>query len=212
MQDHGADAEALFALMRSTRAIRRFKPDPVAPALLARVLDAAVTAPSRRNGQPWRFLVLQAPAPRRFFADRYLSALTSRGARSRRARTATESAVMQLAERLYEVPVILLVCGERGWPDTTPRGRRVGSPPLAYESLFPCVQNILLACRALGLGATITMQHQVFEEELCHYLDIPPEFGIATAIPIGHPAEAFGEVVRRPAPEVTYFDRWLRLA
>lgn len=213
MQDPPANtAHAVLEIMRATRAIHRLKPDAVPPGLLMQVLEAAVGAPSRHNCQPWRFVVLQHPEARRFFCDCYLGAMQSRHPRASRARRRTplQRGAWYLAEHLHEVPIILLVCGEREWPHSTPPTRRFGKAPLAYESLFPCIQNILLACRAVGLGASLTMQHEYFEDALCHYLDIPDEFGIAAAIPIGFPAEPFGTVRRRPAADVTFFDRWNR--
>jgi len=123
-------------------------------------------------------------------------------------RAAHQRAAWLLADNIHAAPVVLLVCGVREWPERMPVARRSGRAPPPYESLMPCVQNMLLACRALGLGACLTMRHAAFEEALCHYLEIPDEIGIAVAMPIGFPAEPFGEVARRPARDVTYYDRW----
>jgi nitroreductase len=70
------------------------------------------------------------------------------------------------------------------------------------------VQNILLACRALGLGAALTTMHQVYEEELCRRFEIPDEYGVVVTMPIGFPLGRFGPVRRKPAADLTYFDRW----
>ena len=77
----------------------------------------------------------------------------------------------------HEAPVLLLVCGERDWPFAVAAEDRKGLAPPSYGSTFPAVQNILLACRALGLGATLTTLHQMFETELCE------RFGIGTRSP-----------------------------
>ncbi|MFP8875280.1 MAG: nitroreductase, partial [Myxococcota bacterium] len=65
-----------------------------------------------------------------------------------------------------------------------------------------------LACRALGLGAALTTMHQVFEEELMERFEIPVEYGVVVTMPIGYPLGRFGPVSRRPAEELTHFDRW----
>jgi nitroreductase len=70
------------------------------------------------------------------------------------------------------------------------------------------VQNILLACRAVGLGAALTTMHQVFEDELAERFGIPDEYGVVSTIPIGYPLGKFGPVTRKPAAEVTWFERW----
>ena len=80
--------------------------------------------------------------------------------------------------------------------------------PPNYGAIYPCVQNILLACRAVGLGAALTTMHQVFEEEMCARFEIPDEYGVVVTIPIGYPLGNFGPVTRRPLDEVTYLDRW----
>jgi nitroreductase len=115
---------------------------------------------------------------------------------------------MWLSEHMHEVPVLLLVCGERDWPAFVPPERRVGKAPPSYGSIYPCIQNILLACRALGLGASLTTTHMLFEDELCQQLGVPDEYGIVAIIPIGYPRGRFGPVARRPAEERTYFDTW----
>ena len=74
--------------------------------------------------------------------------------------------------------------------------------------VYPCVQNILLACRSLGLGAGLTTMHQVFEDELHAHFKIPDEYGVVVAIPIGWPIGNFGAVSRKPAADMTYYNTW----
>jgi len=111
-------------------------------------------------------------------------------------------------EHLHESPLILLVAGERDWPFKVPESERVGHAPPNYGAVYPCVQNILLACRALGLGANLTTMHQVFEDELHAHFKIPTDYGVVVSIPIGYPTGNFGPVKRVPATEQTYFDSW----
>ena len=111
-------------------------------------------------------------------------------------------------DHMHEFPVLLIVCGLRDWPFKVPEEERVGLAPPNYGAVYPCVQNILLACRALGLGAALTTMHQVFEDELHEHFGVPQDHGVIVAIPIGLPMGRFGPVTRRPASEVTYFDAW----
>ncbi len=102
----------------------------------------------------------------------------------------------------------MVVCGLRDWPFKVPEAERVGLAPPNFGAIYPCVQNILLACRAVGLGAALTTMHQVFEGELMERFEIPVEWGVVVTMPIGFPMGKFGPVRRRPAESVTYFDRW----
>ena len=115
-------------------------------------------------------------------------------------------------DHMHEFPVLLLICGERDWPFKVPEEERTGLAPPNYGAVYPCTQNILLACRALGLGAALTTMHQVFEEELHAYFRIPDEFGVVVTIPIGYPVGKFGPVRRIPAEEKTFFNTWDNLA
>ena len=82
-----------------------------------------------------------------------------------------------------------------------------GRPP-PYGSIYPGVQNILLACRAVGLGASLTTIHHMFEDEFARKLDVPLGVSLVALLPIGFPQGRFGPVTRRPARERTHFDRW----
>ena len=219
MTDHATQVDAVdpgfFEIASSMRAMRRLKPDPVPPALLRRVLTAGVQAPSGQNTQPWAFLVIEDPAKKQWFAQHYSQAIENRFAGVREGAKAADSpltrqlkALCYQMDHMHEFPVLLLVCGLRDWPFKVPQHERIGLAPPNYGAIYPCVQNILLACRALGLGAAITTMHQVFEEELHGYFDIPTDYGVVTTIPIGYPLGKFGPVSRRPAEQVTYFDRW----
>jgi nitroreductase len=77
-------------------------------------------------------------------------------------------------------------------------------------SLYPAVQNIILACRALGLATLITTNHVRCEEEVKAVLGIPDDVATFAMMPIGYPVGAFGPVTRRPVGEVAFADRWSR--
>ena len=115
---------------------------------------------------------------------------------------------MYLAEHLHEAPVLLFVCGLRDWPAAVPLDQRVGHAPPPYGSIYPCAQNILLACRAVGLGASLTTIHHMFERELAEYLGVPGEVSLVALLPIGFPQGRFGPVRRKPARHLTHFDQW----
>ena len=210
------DDPRLFETMFSMRSMRRLAPDPVPEHLIRQVLEAGTQAPNGQNTQPWAFLVIRDEEDKRFFAERYQRVMHERirsgppprEDTSQRARNGR--AAWYLAHHLHAVPVLLLVCGKRDWPFVVPDDERVGLAPPSYGSVYPCVQNILLACRALGLGATLTTLHQLFEDELHAHFDIPADYGVVASIPIGYPLGRFGTVTRRPVHEVAYDGRWGR--
>ena len=203
-----------FDLVGEVRAMRRLKPDPLPLATIRKVLEAAVQAPSGMNSQPWAFVAIRGSDGRAWFAARYKAAIESRFGALDVANAGGSPMARQLSalkyqcEHMQEFPLILLVCGKRDWPFKVPESERVGLAPPNYGAVYPCVQNILLACRALGLGAALTTMHQVFEDELHEHFGIPTDHGVVVAIPIGYPMGRFGPVTRRPAAEVTYFDTW----
>jgi len=203
-----------FDLVGNVRAMRRLKPDPVPTELLRKVLEAGVKAPSGMNTQPWAFLVIREADAKKWFADRYKAAIRSRfgdfeipadddSPMARQGR-----ALRYQMDHMHEFPLLLVICGLRDWPFRVPQNERVGLAPPNYGAVYPCVQNILLACRAVGLGAALTTMHQVFEEELHERFGIPEEYGVIVTMPIGYPVGNFGPVRRKPAEDVTYFDSW----
>ena len=212
--DSMEDNPRFFDLVGNVRTMRRLRPDPVPEALLMKVLNAGVQAPSGMNSQPWSFLVLRKAEDKKWFADRYKAAIESRfgnqpiPAEDDSPLARQFRAVRYQANHMHEFPVLVVVCGLRDWPFRVPKEERVGLAPPNYGAIYPCVQNILLACRAVGLGAALTTMHQLFEEELMEHFQIPVEYGVVVTIPIGYPKGRFGRVRRRPAEELTHFDRW----
>ena len=202
-----------FDLVGNVRAMRRLKSDPVPLELIRKVLQAGVQAPSGMNLQPWKFLLLAEPDSKRWFAERYAEAIATRlgvplDPAERKPASGDLAALQFQMDHMHEFPYLLLVCGKRDWPFRVPEQERVGLAPPNYGAVYPCVQNILLACRAVGLGAAQTTMHQVFEEALCERFGIPDDYGVVSTIPIGWPLGRFGPVTRRPATECTYFDAW----
>ncbi len=156
--------------IRTTRAIRRLKPDPVPKALIRKVCEAGTFAPSGGNRQPWQFVAVTEPARRAWVAERYRKAFADYIAPALEAAKAPDfpesgrrmqRAALHLAEHLHEAPVHLFVAG---WT-------RHGQPQL--QALMPAVQNVLLACRAVGLGASLTTVHRAFGEEIDAWLGLP---------------------------------------
>jgi nitroreductase len=219
-----SDEPGIFETIYSLRAMRRLKPDPVPEPLLWKVLEAGTKAPSGGNSQPWEFVVVRDPALKRFIQKRYKrvwdlylrAAIEAAGRQSpppspgemeKLARQA--GAATHLAEHLHEAPVLLLVC-LRPQEEMVPAdeaGRSAG-PAARYASIFPAVQNILLACRALGLGATLTTLHLLYEDEIKEQLGIPSEVETVALIPIGYPRGRFGPTTRVPVQDVAHWDHW----
>lgn len=198
----------LFSTLYSMRALRRFKPDPVPESVLFQLFDAAIRAPSGQNAQDWRFVVVterEAKARMQEWATQAWPGLAARytarpggmAALSRSQQLSLRS-VEHLAHHLASVPVIVLVCGLRG-RHSTPGG-----------STFPAVQNLLLAARALGLGASIFNLPLAGGAALGSLLEIPESNQIHCLIPLGYPSDRFGPVRRKPVRDVVFLERFGR--
>ncbi|MCC6764704.1 MAG: nitroreductase family protein [Deltaproteobacteria bacterium] len=213
----------VFEIMYSLRSMRRLKADPVPDELIWKVLDAGVRAPSGGNVQPWRFLVVRDAETKRFIQerykrgwDRYLVASMQAAAtaavpmtEAAAARMKMVAAASHLAEHLHEAPVLLLVCMAPRRMELSPDPEsRPPSPAALYASIFPAVQNVLLACRACGLGATLTTLHLHYEDAIKERLGIPAEIETVALLPIGWPVGRFGPVARASVETLTYWDRW----
>jgi nitroreductase len=216
--------------IHSARAIRRFKPDPVPETVLTAILDAAIRAPSAGNSQNWVFLVVQDAEQRRKLGLLYRKASdiasAMYAARGRPPHLTEEqfrrlmSSGSFLWDHLADAPVILVPCqtqpkippAEALPPDM--RARHLEEQRYVERirgaSIYPAVQNVILACRAFGLGTTITTNHIRCEDEVKAVLGVPDDVQTFALMPIGYPLDSFGPVVRRPVAEVVYADRWAR--
>src|SRR3954468_931779 len=194
----------LFEIIRTTRSMRRLKPDPVPPALIRRVLEAGTAAPNGGNMQTWRFLVVRDPAIKSSVAHWYRRAWHEIvGPRYREGAPAAGSsrdrfdrmlaAAEHLADHLHEAPVWIVPCLQGGTHTRT-----------SGSSIYPSVQNMLLAARALGLGATLTTLYLLFEKEAEGALGLPADVHSYAIIPIGYPVGKFGPVGRVPLQEVVF--------
>ena len=209
-----------FTVVDTQRAIRRFRPDPVPDAALHRILEAATRAPSARGAEPWGFVVVRDAAMRQAIATHYQKAWelgerfttatdADHDVRDRPHYTRMMRAAAALAADLAAAPV-LVVCGldhaELG-PIAGPDGE-LRAPVAAYASIFPAVQNLCLAARALGLGTTLTTLHRGFEPELKRLLNIPETVEVAALVPVGWPADRFGPTRRKAVEAVAFLDQW----
>ncbi|MBM3940324.1 MAG: nitroreductase [SAR202 cluster bacterium] len=197
-----SDRFDLFEAIYTTRAIRKFKPDPIPPPLLRRVLEAATQAPSGMNRQPWRFVVVTDPGLKRELGDIYRRGyFGNRGADFAKQAEADPRAYLGL--HMADAPMLVLACGPAVRPDSHPMQHVA-----PYASVFPAVQNMLLAARALGLGGVITINHRWFEQEAARLIDLPADQQIMAMVPLGYPTERHGKKTRMPVEEVTYLNRW----
>ncbi len=205
----------LFEAIYSQRAIRRLKPDPVPDELIRKLVEAAIKAPSGGNRQPWAFVVVRDAATKQQIGEWYLEAWNrTYGAipKERRAEMLGANnmarvypAADYLAHHLAVAPVLIMVCANEGPPEA---GLAAASH---YGSIYPAVQNLLLAARGLGLGATLTTLHRMYESEVKELLGMPESAETVALIPVGYPVGKYGPTTRRPIEEVMYVERWGRL-
>jgi nitroreductase len=198
----------LFEIMSTTRSMRRLKPDPVPGPLIGKILEAGVSAPSGGNMQRWRFLVIRDARVKQtvgayykrawdeVVAPRYRAGEPAPGT-SRESFLRMLDAAQYLADHIHEAPVWIVPCLEGA-----------NSTRTAGSSVYPAVQNMLLAARALGLGATLTTLYLNFEKEVEAAFGLPPEVHSYALLPIGYPMGRFGPVRRVPLADVVYEDRW----
>jgi nitroreductase len=204
-----ADSTDVFDIMHSTRAMRRLKPDPVPDALIRKILEAGICAANGGNAQKWKFMVLKKPEIKKavqvwykkafeeVIGPRYASSAPPPGSDPARFKR-QHSAVEYLTEHYHEAPVWIVCCLEDG-----PNPSRMSG-----SSIYPAVQNMLLATRALGLGSTLTTRHMLFDKESDAALGLPPGVHSYAILPIGYPMGKFGPVGRGKLSEFVYAEKW----
>jgi nitroreductase len=207
------DTVGLLKGLCSTRAIRRYVDEAIPEPVLRDMLFAATRAPSGSNRQPFRFVVLTegeraakakqliGESAQRIWSSKRQHDQYDKGSgadpnspKSRMART-----MQHYVDEFHRVPALVLPCLVR-YRDPS---------PMEGASVYPAVQNLLLAARAVGYGGVITGFHGPVEAELKALLKIPEEVFIACTVTLGKPRGQHGPVRRRPMSELVFGDQWL---
>ena len=201
----------LYEALYTTRAMRRVKPDPIPPDAQARILDAAIRAPSGGNAQEWRFLLVDDPALRARLGPIYRSCLEQLFDGLYKARRETAEAdpddpesveffkmyrsADHLAQNFETYPLLLFAFA---------RSEGAGS------SIFPAVWSAMLAARAEGIGSALTSVLAFRADEVTGILGIPEDSGwqMTCCVTLGYPTGRWGVAPRRPVDEVAFRNRW----
>jgi nitroreductase len=190
-----------FEVVHTQRAARTFLPDDVDDVTVARILTAATHAPSAENSQPFVFVVVRDAAIRAA-----IGALTVRlwegGAKALEAQRLSPAFLRDVDQGatggVAAAPVLVVVCGDT----------RLTFPKAMDASVFPAVQNLLLAAHALGLGSTLTTLPALGGDELSGHLGLPPEVVPVAVIPLGYLPKPLGPPRRQPLQEKAHLDRY----
>jgi nitroreductase len=190
-----------FEVVHTQRAARSFRPDEVDDDAITRILTAATHAPSAENSQPFVFIVVRDPAIRAT-----IGALTARlwqgGARALEEDRLSPAFLRDVDQGamggIAGAPVLIVVCGDT----------RLTYPQALGASVFPAVQNLLLAAHALGLGSTLTTLPLLGGDELTGALGLPPEVVPVAVVPLGHLARPLGAPRRHPLSAKAHLDRY----
>lgn len=214
-----ASGDSLYGAMSTLRAVRRLREDPIADDVLQRILQAAAWAPSGGNVQPWRIIAVRDPTLRRAIGDLYRPqwaqyAVAARAgleqmqgeARAKRERMLDACDV--LGENMGRAPVLLVFCFNPGLMAIT--DAELGRPSVVGGgSVYPALQNAMLACVAEGIGCTLTTLLCYDEPQIKTLLDIPQDWYTCGVMPIGHPQKGgHGPISRRPVHKLCYADRF----
>jgi nitroreductase len=209
----------LYDGLLTTRAMRRFTDEPVSDEAVAACLRAAVQAPSGGNIQPYQFLVVTDEELRSSIGSLYLraweryapavAAVTppARNEEAGRRHERNVAASDELARNLGRVPVLVLVLMPKVSmvvPDA--EGEMDVGP--TYASVYPAVQNFILAARAHGLGTVLTTVYRIHEDELRQLCGIPDRYEVVALLPLGHPRGRWGVAPRRSAASLTSWNRF----
>ena len=208
-----ADEMGIFEVMYNCRAMRRLAPDPVPEELLTKLIEAANQAPTGSNRQGARWIIVRDAEQRRRLADLNRAAVTtyvgpqagrptSLPHQSAEKRQRMLEAVMWQVEHMHEIPALVIACYQF---DEAVSGGAAGR---AGGSIWPAIQNLLLAARALGLGAAPTTLGLSDRKAAREVLGLPDDVEAFCLIPVGYPLGHFGPVTRVPVAETLHWDRW----
>lgn len=199
----------LSEAITTQRAMRRLKPDPVDDKLIMQLIELALKAPSGANGQNWEFIVVKDREVKRKIGHRnrqIWSLYRKIGDRVRvrdKKTQKTVDAVQWQADHFEEIPVIVVACL---------RGVRVPFPHIwaatYFGSIFPSVQNFLLAARSVNLGAVLITFPLWNVISLRRILGLPGNITPCALIPLGWPEGNYGPTTRRPVEKVVSFDTY----
>ncbi|MEO6028070.1 MAG: nitroreductase family protein [Candidatus Binatia bacterium] len=209
----------LFETMYQCRALRYFKDEPVPDDVIRKVLDAAIQAPSGSNRQSWHFVVVTDPEIKKTIQGYYkqsfdvyasmMAHVPPRSGVTEETQARVVKSAVYLSEHLHEAPVLIIPCLR------FEQGRIAGDGAMQdmarkslYSSIYPAVQNLLLACRGVGLAACLTTLHLMYEEPIAKLLGLPDNAETMALIPIGWPNAKFGPVKRVPVEEVASRNRF----
>jgi nitroreductase len=195
------------------RAVRRVLPDAVDDAIVLRCVELALKAPTGSNGQNWEFVVVKDRALKERLAAQYRQAWRLYGGIGRRtaargnpSMTKVLDAVEWQVEHFAEIPVVVVACLRGGRPPIGPL------PPVGessyYGSIYPSVQNLLLAARAMGLGASLITLPLWSTTVVRRLLGLPVSVQPCCAVPLGWPRGRYGPTTRRPVGDVVHLDRY----
>ena len=206
------DQIGLLEGLMTTRAIWRYRDEPIPDDALRAMLFAATRAPSGSNRQPFRFLVLSdgpkarqakaliAGAAQAIWAEKRRNDGYDQGSGAQQnSPKARMARVMQrYVDEFERAPVLILPCLIRYREATTFEG----------ASIYPAVQNLLLAARGLGYGGVITGFHGAVDAQLRELLNIPDNVVISATVTMGRPEGNHGPVRRRPLQELVFEEHW----
>lgn len=194
-----------FEVVLRQRACRSFTDRPVPDNLVEQVLLAATHAPSAENRQPWVFVVVRDAGKRQAIGDLMRRAWRAGGRQHSQERL--PPALLDDVERGAEggvagAPVLVVVGGDS----------RAALPQTLASSVFPAIQNLLLAATALGLGSALTTLATLADDDLRHLVGFPPHVVPMAVVPLGWPARPLGPPRREPlsrrAHRETYGTPW----
>jgi nitroreductase len=201
----------LWEAMLTQRAVRYYKPDPVPEDILWKVLDHAIRAPNGTNRQQWAFVVIRDATLRQRIAGHVARTVGENPAFRARVEAGMQSSDRStrlmmaggkhLAHHLDDAPVFVLPCIIGPHPAQMDR-------ILYGSSIYPAVQNLMLAARGAGLGTVMTSFHYAMIADLREWLDMPEDVTPVALIPMGWPDASFGPVRREPVELVAHWDRW----
>ena len=207
------EAMSLFDTIYHCRAMRKLDTKPVPQELLIKLVDAANQAPSGSNMQSGRWLIVQdadvkmelAKLNRAGVTDYIGPMIENPGSlphQDQEKRTRMMKSVLWQMEHLHEIPALIIACMEFGVKADAMMMARGGG------SIWPGIQNLLLAARALGLGAAPTTLALQDQAAVAKVLNLPETMGAFCLIPVGYPLGKFGPVTRKPLSEILRFDQW----